>query len=112
MGILIEHFAGKFPLWLSPVQVKVLPVSEKYRDYARKVEMALKKEGLRCETDGRAEKIGYKIRTAQLEKIPYMLIVGGKEAEAGSVSVRKRDEGDLGSMLIEQFLEILRQEGI
>ena len=107
IGILIEHFAGKFPLWLSPVQVKVLSISEKYNDYAREIEMALKKEGLRCEMDGRAEKIGYKIRTAQLERIPYMLIIGEKEVKTNSVSVRKRDDGDLGNMPIKQFLEVL-----
>ncbi len=112
IGILIEHFAGKFPLWLSPIQVKVLPISDKYADHAKAIEMALKKEGLRCETDGRAEKIGYKIRTAQLERIPYMLIIGEKEVNQNTVSVRKRDEGDLGSMPIGQLLEILKKEGI
>ena len=98
MGILIEHFAGKFPLWLSPVQVKILPISDKYIEYAKEIELNLKKEGLRCEVDGRAEKIGYKIRTARLERIPYMLIIGEKEVIAESVSVRRRDDGDLGSM--------------
>ena len=112
IGILIEHFAGKFPLWLSPVQVKVLPISDKYMDYAKEMEMTLKKEGLRCEVDGRAEKIGYKIRTARLERIPYMLVIGEKEVKDNSVSVRKRDEGDLGSMPIERFLEVLHEEGI
>lgn len=112
MGILIEHFAGKFPLWLSPVQVIVLPISDKYIAYAKEIEMILKKEGLRCEMDERAEKIGYKIRTARLERIPYMLVIGEKEAEAGNVSVRGRDEGDLGSMSIERLLELLREEGI
>lgn len=107
MGILIEHFAGKFPLWLSPVQVKILPVSDKFIDYAKEVELSLKKEGFCCETDERAEKIGYKIREAQLEKAPYMLIVGGKEAAAGSVSVRKREEGDLGSMPVSRLVEML-----
>ena len=95
IGILIEHFAGKFPLWLSPVQVKVLSISDKYIDYAKEIEMTLKKEGLRCEVDGRAEKIGYKIRVAQLERIPYMLVIGEKEVKTNSVSVRKRDYGDL-----------------
>ena len=112
IGILIEHFAGKFPLWLSPVQVKVLTISEKYIDYAKEIEMLLTKEGLRCETDERSEKIGYKIRTAQLEKIPYMLIIGEKEAAANCVSVRRRESGDLGSMTIEQLLELLYKEGI
>ena len=112
IGILIEHFAGKFPLWLSPVQVKVLPISDKYMDYAKEIEQTLKKEGLRCEVDGRAEKIGYKIRAARLERIPYMLVIGEKEVKDNSVSVRKRDEGDLGSMPIERFLEMLHEEGI
>ncbi|MDE5588637.1 MAG: threonine--tRNA ligase [Acetatifactor sp.] len=112
IGILIEHFAGKFPLWLSPVQIKVLPISEKYIEYAKGIEMTLKKEGLRCEVDERAEKIGYKIRTAQLEKIPYMLIIGEKEVKADSVSVRRRDDGDLGSMPIQRLLEVLHEEGI
>ncbi len=111
IGILIEHFAGKFPLWLSPVQVKILPISDKYIAHAKEIETTLKKEGLRCELDERAEKIGYKIRAAQLERIPYMLIVGEKEVQANQVSVRKRDEGDLGSMPLEQLLETLRREG-
>ena len=112
IGILIEHFAGKFPLWLSPVQVKVLPISDKYFNYAKEIEKTLKKEGLRCEVDGRTEKIGYKIRTAQLEKIPYMLIIGEKEVKSDSVSVRRRDDGDLGSMPIERLLKVLHEEGI
>ena len=112
MGILIEHYEGKFPLWLSPVQVKVLPVSDKFMDYAREMESAMKKEGLRCETDARGEKIGYKIRTAQMERVPYMLIVGEKENGTGDVSVRKREEGDLGRMPLERFLGMLREEGV
>lgn len=112
IGILIEHFAGKFPLWLSPVQVKILPISDKYIDYANEIEKILKKEGLRCAVDKRTEKIGYKIRAAQLEKIPYMLIIGEKEMKANIVSVRKRDDGDLGSMPIKQLLELLFKEGI
>ena len=112
IGILIEHFAGKFPLWLSPVQIKILPISDKFLDYANKLENDLKSEGLRCEVDKRSEKIGCKIRTAQLEKIPYMLIIGEKEVNADNVSVRKLDAGDLGSMSIKQLLEVLREEGI
>ncbi len=112
IGILIEHFAGKFPLWLSPVQVKILPISDKYIDNAKEIEITLKKEGLRCEVDGRTEKIGYKIRTASLERIPYMLIIGEKEVQTNSVSVRKRDDGDLGNMPIDQLLKILYEEGI
>lgn len=112
IGILIEHFAGKFPLWLSPVQVKILPISEKYIDHAKEIELTLKKEGLRCEVDERAEKTGCKIKTARLERIPYMLIIGNKELQTGCVSVRKREDGDLGSMPLNQFLEILQKEGI
>ncbi len=110
IGILIEHFAGKFPLWLSPVQVKLLPISDKFTDYAKSVEEALKQEGFRCELDARAEKIGYKIREARAERVPYLLIFGEKEAENGSVSVRKRDEGDLGSMPLAQLTGLLHAE--
>ncbi len=110
MGILIEHFAGKFPLWLSPVQIKILSISDKYIDYANEIEMTLKRAGFRCETDRRAEKIGYKIRSAQQEKIPYMLIIGEKEIKTNRVSVRKRDDGDLGVMTMEQFLNLLQKE--
>lgn len=111
MGVLIEHYAGKFPLWLSPVQVKILPISDKYVDYAKEVEAYLKKEGFRCEIDARDEKIGYKIRSARLERLPYMLVIGEKEALSDSVSVRKRDEGDLGNMPLESFLEMLHARG-
>lgn len=112
IGILIEHFAGKFPLWLSPVQVKILPISDKFIGYAKNVEESLKNEGLRCELDTRAEKIGYKIRSARMERILYILVVGEKEAADNSVSVRKRDDGDLGCMPISQLLDILHEEGI
>lgn len=110
IGILIEHFEGKFPLWLAPVQVKILPISEKYMDYAKHVDSVLKQEGLRCEIDARAEKIGYKIRCARNERVPYMLVVGEKEVENGCVSVRKREEGDLGSMEMRKFLEMIAEE--
>ena len=110
MGILIEHFAGKFPLWLSPVQVKILPISDKFVNYAKSVEASLKAEGLRCEMDARPEKIGYKIRNARLERVPYMLIVGEKEVESNMVAVRRRDEGELGSMSVGELVEMLRQE--
>lgn len=112
IGILIEHFAGKFPLWLSPVQVKILPISDKYNDYAAKVKEQLAAEGLRCEIDNRAEKIGYKIREARMDRVPYIVVVGEKEQEEGSVSVRKRDEGDLGSMAMDAFVDVLRKDGI
>ena len=110
IGILIEHYAGKFPVWLSPVQVKILPVSDKSMDYAKRVEAELKSKGIRVETDGRNEKIGYKIREAQLEKLPYMLIIGDKEKEEGTVSVRMREKGDIGSMAVEEFAERVKKE--
>lgn len=112
IGILIEHFAGKFPLWLSPVQVRILTISGKYADYAKEIEKTFKREGMRCEIDERSEKIGYKIRTAQLERIPYMLVIGEKEVQTNSVSVRGRDSGDMGSMPVERLLKVLREEGI
>lgn len=110
IGILIEHFAGKFPLWLSPVQVKVLTISDKHIEYARTVEEFLRKEGVRCELDARDEKIGYKIRSARTERIPYILIAGEKEIQNKSVSVRGREEGDLGSMTVQAFLGMLHEK--
>ena len=111
IGILIEHYAGKFPAWLAPVQVKVLSVSEKSRAYGNSIVDKLKAAGIRCEADNRDEKIGYKIREAQLEKVPYMLILGEKEAESGNtVSVRSRDRGDLGSIPTEDFIKDLLEE--
>lgn len=110
IGILIEHFAGAFPTWLAPVQVKVLPISDKYMDYSNKVLEALKKEGIRAEIDTRAEKIGYKIREAQLQKIPYMLVAGAKEEEEGLVSVRSRFAGDEGQKTVEEFVAAIKKE--
>lgn len=110
IGILIEHYAGKFPLWLAPVQVKVLPISEKFFDYAGGILQSLKAAGIRCEMDNRDEKIGYKIRSAQMEKVPYMLIVGQKEAESQTVSVRSREDGDLGSFVLEDFVRKAAEE--
>ncbi|WP_079412225.1 threonine--tRNA ligase [Alkalithermobacter paradoxus] len=110
IGILTEHFAGKFPLWLSPVQVKILPISDKYMDYANKVKDIMFEKGIRVEIDDRAEKIGYKIREAQLEKVPYMLIVGEKEVENSEVSVRSRDKGELGSIAVDKFIETVLEE--
>ena len=110
IGILIEHFAGKFPVWLAPVQVKILPVSDKSLGYARQLESEMRAQGIRVETDSRNEKIGYKIREAQLEKLPYMLIVGDKEREEGTVSVRKRDEGDIGALTKKDFIARVLQE--
>ena len=110
IGILIEHYGGKFPAWLAPVQVKVLSVSEKSRDYGNGIVAKLKTAGIRCEADNRDEKIGYKIREAQLEKVPYMLVLGEKEAENGNISVRSRDKGDLGSMDTDKFIADLLDE--
>jgi len=104
IGILIEHTAGAFPLWLAPVQAIVLPVSEKFLDYAQQVRDQLHTAGLRTKLDSRNEKLGYKIREAQLQKVPYMLVVGGREQESNSVSVRRRQGDDLGSLSVEDFL--------
>ncbi|HJD31191.1 MAG TPA: threonine--tRNA ligase [Candidatus Eisenbergiella stercorigallinarum] len=111
IGILIEHYAGKFPVWLAPVQVKVLPISEKFFDFGQEILQKLKSAGIRCEMDQRDEKIGYKIRSAQMEKVPYMLIVGQKEEETGTVSVRSRDDGDLGSQELAAFIQKVVEEG-
>ena len=104
IGILIEHFAGAFPLWLAPEQVRILPISERHHEKAWEIYQQLFDAGMRVEIDERSEKIGYKIREAQLQKIPYMLIIGDKEAESGTVSVRRRGEGDLGAVKTEAFL--------
>lgn len=105
IGILIEHFAGKFPVWLSPVQVKILPIADRFHEYAESVAKELQKQGIRYEIDYRAEKIGYKIREARLDKVPYMLIVGQKEAESGLVAVRDREQGDMGALSVEEFIK-------
>jgi threonyl-tRNA synthetase len=110
MGILIEHFAGAFPLWLAPEQVRVLPISEKFLDYAGEVQKALQEAGLRSSIDVRPEKIGAKIRDAQLEKIPVMLVVGAKEAETRTVSYRDRTEGDKGALPLLEAVARLKQE--
>ena len=110
IGILIEHFAGAFPTWLAPVQVKVLPISDKHLEYGQKVFEALKNAGIRAEIDTRAEKIGYKIREAQMQKIPYMLVVGAKEEEENLVSVRSRFAGDEGQKELGQFMDEIKAE--
>ena len=110
IGILIEHFAGAFPTWLAPVQVEVIPISDKHLDYANKVLDTLKAAGIRADIDTRAEKMGYKIREAQLQKIPYMLVVGGKEEENEAVSVRSRFKGDEGQMKLDDFLDAIKEE--
>jgi threonyl-tRNA synthetase len=109
-GVLIEHYAGAFPAWLAPVQAEVLPLSGKFEEYGRSVAQQLRDRGFRIHLDDRNEKLQAKIRDAQLEKIPYMLVVGGKEAEAGTVSVRHRSKGDLGPRPLAQFIADLGQE--
>ena len=109
IAIVIEHFAGAFPVWLAPVQASVLPLSEKFVDYGRETARKLREAGLRVEMDESNEKLGAKIRDAQLKKVPYMLVVGEKEASTGSVSLRKRTGGDQGSMSLEEFVGEARQ---
>lgn len=104
LALLIEKYAGAFPLWLAPVQVKLLPIADRHLDYIYEVKKQLEAKGIRCEVDDRSEKIGYKIRSAQLEKIPYMILVGDKDIENNCISVRHRKQGDLGSMSVEKFL--------
>jgi len=110
MGILIEHYAGKFPVWLAPVQATILPISDKFNDYAYEIKKEMEEKGLRISIDNRAEKIGYKIREARLKRIPYMLIVGEKEVEGRLVSVNKRDEGDIGQFKLEEFENMVIKE--
>ena len=110
IGILIEQYAGKFPVWLAPTQVKILPISDKYMDYANEVKKALFDAGVRVEMDDRAEKIGFKIREAQLQKVPYMLVVGEKEAAENQVAVRSRDKGEMGSMNLNDFVSMVLKE--
>ena len=110
IGVITEHFAGAFPVWLSPVQVKLLPITDRAAAYADQVAAQLDAAGYRVETDHRNEKIGKKIREAQLEKVPYMLVIGDKEAEAGTVSVRHRADGDLGVMPLADFQKMLKDD--
>jgi len=111
-GILVEHYAGAFPLWLSPVQVRVLPITEKQNGYAEEVKSLLRQEGIRADLDSRSEKIGYKIREAQMEKVPYMFVVGGREAESRAVSVRMRKDGDIGTMPMADAVGRVKREVI
>ncbi len=110
IGILTEHYAGAFPTWLAPVQVKLLPIADRHIDYVRQLQEKLEKADIRCELDDRSEKIGFKIRSAQLEKIPYMLVVGDKDIEAGTVAVRSRKNGDEGASTIDEFIERIQKE--
>ena len=107
IGILTEHYAGAYPTWLAPVQAIVLPITDKFNAYAAQVAEQLIQAGVRVEVDHRNEKIGYKIREAQMQKIPYMLVVGEKEASSQTVSLRKRGEGDLGAVSVEQLVSDL-----
>lgn len=110
IGILIEHYAGNFPVWLAPVQVKILPITDRTAEYAQAIAKKLTELNFRCDVDSRNEKIGYKIREAQLEKVPYMIVVGDKEAESNSVAVRSRKDGDLGAMPVNAFIDKLTEE--
>ncbi len=110
LGILIEHFAGKFPAWLAPVQVKIIPIADRHAEYGLTVKAALEARGLRVEIDERSEKIGYKIREAQMEKVPYMLVVGDKEIEEKQISVRSRDRGELGTQSLDAFIAQIEEE--
>ena len=110
IGVITEHFAGAFPLWLAPEQVKILPISDKFHGYAEEVRQQLDMAGLRVSVDTRSEKIGYKIREAQMQKIPYMLVVGEKEQEADLVSVRSRFAGDEGQKNLETFIADIQKE--
>jgi len=110
VAVLLEHCAGNFPTWLTPTQIAILPISDKYLEYAHKISYLLKNYELRAFVDERAEKTGRKIRDAEVAKIPYMLIVGEKEQEAGTVSVRRHQEGDLGSMSTADFVKMVEAE--
>jgi len=110
IALLIEHFNGAFPLWLAPVQARILPIADRHLEYARATEATLKADGLRVELDERQEKIGYKIREAQLQKIPYMLVIGDREAAEGTVAVRTRAGGDQGARAVADFIGAAREE--
>jgi len=108
MGVLIEHFAGAFPFWLAPVQAMVIPIADRHHDYARQAREKLRQSGFRIEVDDRNQKLGYKIREAQAQKIPYMLVVGDKEAASGQVSVRTRFQGDEGAQSLDNLMETMK----
>jgi len=110
IGMLIEHYGGEFPLWLAPVQAAVLPISDRHLDYAEEVARRLDAAGVRARVDERSESIGKKIREAELRKVPYMLVVGDSERDAGEVAVRRRREGDLGAMAVAEFAARARDE--
>jgi threonyl-tRNA synthetase len=109
-GVLIEHYAGAFPLWLAPVQVTVLPITDRINDYAEQIAAELRNAGFRVESNTRSDKIGAKIRDAQMQKIPYMLILGDQELENGQVAVRERKQGDIGAMSLAEFKEMITKQ--
>ena len=110
IGVLIEHFAGEFPLWLAPIQVAVIPVSQNFIEYSKKVFDELKEKNIKVEFDERNEKVGYKIRDWETQKVPYMLILGEKEQTAGNISVRQHKKGDLGSLSLSEFIDNIKTE--
>jgi threonyl-tRNA synthetase len=110
IGFLLEHYAGKFPTWLAPLQVKILPISDKYLDYANTILDTLKKADIRAEIDDRSEKIGRKIRDTEIAKVPYMLVIGEKEMSEGKVAIRRQGKGDLGVKLIDEFVQEIAAE--
>jgi threonyl-tRNA synthetase len=109
-GILIEHYAGAFPVWLAPVQAVILPITDRQNEYAQSIRQRLVNAGVRTEVDDRSEKVNFKIREAQLQKIPYMLVIGDREAQAGQVAVRHRKHGDLGAQSLDAFVETISHQ--
>jgi threonyl-tRNA synthetase len=109
-GVLIEHYAGAFPLWLAPVQVAVLPITDRINEYAESVAAELRSAGFRVEANTKSDKIGAKIRDAQMQKVPYMLVLGDKELEENTVAVRERKQGDVGAMSLAEFKEMITQQ--
>jgi len=110
IGFLLEHYAGKFPVWLAPLQVKVLPISDKFMDYAQTVLQSLKNADIRCEIDDRSEKIGKKIRDTEIAKVPYMLVIGEKEVNENKISIRRQGKGDLGAKNLDEFINEVKLE--
>ncbi len=112
MGVLIEHHAGAFPIWLAPVQVEIIPIADRHLGHANNIAERLRERGFRVEVDSRSERMNAKIRDAQLQKIPYMLVVGDREVKTDSVSVRLRSEEDLGAMSVDDFLDLISREAV
>jgi threonyl-tRNA synthetase len=110
LGIIIENYAGAFPLWLSPLQIQIIPVSDKFAGYAKSLNNRLLDAGLRSEVNLGPDRVGYKIRAASLQKLPYLAVVGEREAEAGGINIRSRERGELGAMSVDAFLELIATE--